>query len=122
MSGDAFGTWAVVEVMGHRRYAGYVTEQQVAGAGFVRVDVPEVADIPAHTRILGASAIFTIEPTSEAAARAAAEQIRDVPLELALERLEQRQLALNTGEDLVVEGDDGDDYAETFGDDAEQDD
>jgi len=37
-----FESWAIVEVMGHRQFAGYVSEQAIGGASFVRVDVPEV--------------------------------------------------------------------------------
>lgn len=32
--------WAILELMGHRRLAGYVSEQEIAGAAFIRVDVP----------------------------------------------------------------------------------
>ncbi len=35
----AFEGWAIVELMGHRRLAGFVTEQQIAGAGFLRLDI-----------------------------------------------------------------------------------
>jgi hypothetical protein len=58
--------WAVVEVMGHKRFAGFVTEQTVAGSAFVRVDVPEVQvdaggqTLPAFTKLLGASSIYAL--------------------------------------------------------------
>lgn len=39
---NGFDQWAIVDVMGHQRYAGRVTEETLAGAGFIRVDVPEV--------------------------------------------------------------------------------
>jgi hypothetical protein len=35
-----FEGWAILELMGHRKLAGFVREQQFAGAGMIRVDVP----------------------------------------------------------------------------------
>jgi hypothetical protein len=35
-----FGEWCVVELLGHRRLAGYVQEVQLAGTGFLRLDIP----------------------------------------------------------------------------------
>lgn len=39
-TGENFEGWAILELMGHRRLAGYLREQQVGGAAFVRIDVP----------------------------------------------------------------------------------
>ena len=36
----AFEQWAIVEIFGHQRIAGKVTEQTIGGCSFVRVDVP----------------------------------------------------------------------------------
>jgi hypothetical protein len=41
MAEQSFEGWAILELMGHRRLGGYVTEQQVGGVAFVRIDVPE---------------------------------------------------------------------------------
>ena len=41
---EKFECWAIVEVMGHSRYAGRVTEQAIGGCAFVRVDVPAVGE------------------------------------------------------------------------------
>lgn len=38
--GPAFESWAILELMGHRRLAGYVREITLAGAGMLRIDVP----------------------------------------------------------------------------------
>lgn len=69
-----FETWAIVEVMGHRQFAGFVSEQTIGGASFVRVDVPEIADgdetLPAFTKLLGAASIYAISPCTEETARA----------------------------------------------------
>lgn len=75
-----FESFAIVEVMGHSRYAGFVTEQAIGGASFVRVDVPAVGDIAAFTKLLGAGSIFAITPVSKETARAAAASYRATPV------------------------------------------
>lgn len=40
-SQPAFEGWAILELMGHRRLGGYVTEVELAGHGMLRLDVPE---------------------------------------------------------------------------------
>jgi hypothetical protein len=37
---SAFEGWAILELMGHRRLAGYVQEATIAGGAFIRLDVP----------------------------------------------------------------------------------
>ena len=72
---DAFTTHALVELFGHTRIAGLVTEQVIAGQGFVRVDVPETTRSPAFSRIFGPSAIYSMTPITEELARQLAESI-----------------------------------------------
>ena len=74
------GFWAIVEIMGHKRYAGYVSEQVVGGASFVRVDVPEQGDCHAFSKMFGAASIYCITPVSEDAARIAAGKLKEQPL------------------------------------------
>jgi hypothetical protein len=47
---DKFDSFAIVEVFGHQKFAGRVTEQAIGGASFVRVDVPKTRKHPAFTR------------------------------------------------------------------------
>lgn len=75
-----FDCWAVVEVMGHQRYAGRVSEQAIGGCAFVRVDVPAVEDRLAFTKLFGQGSIFCITPCSEAVARQQAAQCYDRPV------------------------------------------
>lgn len=93
---DAPAQWAILELMGHQRLAGRVTQQTFGGANLIRVDVPEVVTtgrryvagepqdvmdvIPAHTRSLGASSIYSINWCDEAAATIAAHSIRHQPI------------------------------------------
>lgn len=84
--------FAIVELMGHARIAGAISEQTFGGASFVRVDVPEVPassrgrgdgepKIAAHTRSFGASAIYSINWCDEETARIAAIDIRHQPMQ-----------------------------------------
>lgn len=76
---DRFEAWAIVEVMGHGKFAGYVSDQALGGASFVRVDVPAVDGQPAFTKFLGAASIFAITPCTEETAKRAARSFRSEP-------------------------------------------
>jgi hypothetical protein len=86
--------FAIVELFGHARIAGRISEQTFGGAALVRVDVPEVTytekpygqpehtvTIPAHTRSFGGAAIYSINWVDEAAAKLAAQSIRHRPVQ-----------------------------------------
>lgn len=68
-SEQKFEIWAIVEVMGHKRFAGYVTEQTFGSASMIRVDVPEIDDVPAFTKMFGVGSIYCITPCTEEAAK-----------------------------------------------------
>ena len=74
------GFWAIVEIMGHKRYAGYVGEQVIGGASFVRVDVPDQDGYKAFSKLFGAQSIYCITPVSEDAAKAAAGRLKEQPM------------------------------------------
>ena len=40
MATEAFGEWCILELFGHRRLGGYVTEQEIGGVSFIRIEVP----------------------------------------------------------------------------------
>lgn len=63
-----FQTWAILELMGHRRLAGLVSEQQIAGAAFLRLDIPADQGMRA-TQWYAPQAVYCITPTSEETAR-----------------------------------------------------
>ena len=95
-----FETWAVVEVMGHKRCAGFVTEQTISGAAFVRVDVPEVTELlPAFTKWLGAGSIYAITLCTEETAKAFAAKLQ----ERAFNTYEAPRLALREEEDSYMD-------------------
>lgn len=81
-----FEGWAILELMGHRRLAGYVREQEIAGAAFVRLDVPSSdpeADPDARlaTQFYSPSAVYCLTPTSETTARQVAMLATPTPVQ-----------------------------------------
>jgi hypothetical protein len=66
--------WAILELMGHRRLGGYVSEVSVAGSAMVRVDIPHPQKLgeTAATQFYAGHAIYAITPTTEEVARAIA--------------------------------------------------
>ncbi len=74
------GFWAIVEIMGHKRYAGYVSEYVLGGASFVRVDVPDQDGYKAFSKMFGAQSIYCITPVSEEAAKVAAGSLKEQPM------------------------------------------
>lgn len=76
----AFDEWVVIELFGRVRYAGRVSEQTIAGTGFVRLDVPAVDGRPAETHLYGPAAVYALHPTTEAVATAVAARCRPEPV------------------------------------------
>lgn len=77
---DKFESWGMLELFGHQRIAGRITEQTIGGCSFVRVDVPECEGIPAYTRMFGQGAIYALTITSEDVARRLAATMRARPV------------------------------------------
>lgn len=104
-----FDAWCLVELFGHARIAGKCTEENIAGANFLRVDVPETSTQPALTRFFGAAAIYAINPIDEHTARhmAAALQVKpidswnisEVMKKYQQQNLLEEELRASTGED-----------------------
>lgn len=84
MTESSFEAYCIVELFGHQRIAGKVTEQVVAGQSFVRVDVPVTKNHPEFTRMFGPGAIYSITPVSEEIAYRAAEAIYIEPITIYL--------------------------------------
>jgi hypothetical protein len=75
-------TWGIVEVMGHSRYAGRLSEDQRFGFPLLRVEVPAIEGAAAFEKHLGGASIFAITPCSEEVARAAAVRFAARPITL----------------------------------------
>jgi hypothetical protein len=77
---ETFSEWCIVELLGHRRLAGHVQEVQLAGAGFLRLDIPESGTDPARTQYVAPGSVYALHPVGEATARAAAANWRPEPV------------------------------------------
>ncbi|CAB3783096.1 hypothetical protein LMG28688_01578 [Paraburkholderia caffeinitolerans] len=86
MADQKFEQWALVELFGHQRIAGRVSELTIGGQSLVRVDIPECEatdDEPAlqaFTKAFGNGAIYAITFLDEAAARMYVRQLRIQPI------------------------------------------
>ena len=63
-----FSGWAILELMGHRRRAGFVEEVEIAGGKLLRIDIHGDAD-QVVTEFYGCSSIYSLRPVSEEVAR-----------------------------------------------------
>lgn len=107
-----FEGWAVIEIFGHTKDAGFVTTQYFGSACLFRIDVPELperevelkrpeyfeinrvwrtwpagtiakgAAMPARSKLIGPNSIFSLTPCTEEFARRAIEEIYPRPLVL----------------------------------------
>lgn len=77
-----FAGWAILELMGHRRLAGWVTETELAGQGVLRLDVPAGAGVADWTasQFYAPTALYCLTPTTEETARAVAAASRPEPV------------------------------------------
>ena len=94
---SSFSGWALVELFGHQREAGFVTTQYYGDKAMFQVDIPEIpereealarpvwidsklvpagsviskAAIPGRTRLINPGAVYAMNPATEEAVRAA---------------------------------------------------
>jgi hypothetical protein len=76
---DSFQGWAVVELMGHRKLAGRVTACEIAGKGFLRLDVPGPGGKDV-TQFYSPAAVYAITPATEELVRALAKRYQPEPV------------------------------------------
>lgn len=108
MTKEVFEAWAIVELFGHQKIAGKLTEQTIGGCNFIRVDVPAFEDSPAFTKLYTQGAIYGVTFVSEQIACAAAQSFRVAPVSV----YELRDLMGSQGKLLTapaLETDDDDD-------------
>lgn len=70
---SVFEGWCIVEQLGHKRLAGFVSEQVVGGTAFIRIDVPGSNGAPVATQFLSGQSIYAITPCTEDLARKVAQ-------------------------------------------------
>lgn len=77
---ERFEAWAIVELFGHQKIAGRVTEQSIGGCHFLRVDVPDVNGRPGFTKLYTQGAIYGVTFVDETVATMAAASMRLEPV------------------------------------------
>jgi len=101
-----FDGWAIVDVLGHQRYVGYVTTEAYGQAVLFRVDVPALdarerttkapeyvghryvpagtvvkeGEVQGYTKLIGSGSIYCITPCSKEAALKAVGEMQRRPL------------------------------------------
>jgi hypothetical protein len=103
------GQWAVVELLGHRRRAGYVTEVTVCGTAMLRITLPAAVwgGDPQAWEQYTAAAMYGMHPASEAEVRGAWE--RDMEARRRAQEWQASRAALLPGDDDPDEDLDDDD-------------
>jgi len=76
----SFEEWCLVELFGHQKIVGKVSEATMAGGAFLRVDVPAFNGQAAFTRFYGPGSIYSISPVSEQIARDLMATYRNEPV------------------------------------------
>ncbi len=84
MSEKPYEGWCILELLGHRRLAGYVTAVEVAGHGMLRLDVPDEPGPTGQeyvvTQFYSPNALYCLTPTTEEVARRVATGARPTPV------------------------------------------
>lgn len=117
-----FNGWAIVDVLGHQRYVGFVTTEAFGQAVLFRIDVPALEErervtkrpgyygdrylpegatvkegaVPGYTKLVGSGSIYTITPCTKEAALAAVEEMQQRPL-MSVQLPPESNLALPEG-------------------------
>ena len=96
--------WALIEIFGHTRLAGKISEESLGGSSLLRVDVPDENGGTKMTKFLGVASIFSITMTTEEIARKAAKSIDAAPISvyeltrIELESIRERAEAIHKRE------------------------
>lgn len=77
---EKFEAWGLLELFGHQRLAGKISDQTIGGVHFIRIDVPATGDVPAYTRFFTQGAIYGMTVTSEDVARRLAGNLLSKPV------------------------------------------
>lgn len=65
---ETFESWAIVELMGHRKRPGFAKEVEIAGGKMLRIDIP-VTGAESVTEYYGVASIYSIRPATEEVVR-----------------------------------------------------
>jgi len=77
---QGFEGFAVLELMGHRKLAGYVRQVEMFGSAMCRIDVPAIDGQAAATQFYSGGSIYCLTPCDEATALRIAGAYRPEPV------------------------------------------
>lgn len=77
---NSFDQWCVLSLMGHKRLAGKVSETNIAGHGFLRIDLPDKEGNIVNTEFYSPTSVYSIQPISKEVAIAVASQFSTPPV------------------------------------------
>jgi hypothetical protein len=77
---QGFKQWAILELMGHRRLAGEITDATIGGGAFLRIDIPGRDGKATSTQFYSPASVYCITPTTEEIARGVAVQSQPEPV------------------------------------------
>lgn len=83
---ESFRQWVLLELMGHRRVAGFLSEQEIAGQAFLRLDIPASDDSDdlkegTGTQYYSPNAVYSITPVDKTTAYLCAQQWVELPVQ-----------------------------------------
>ena len=79
MENTKFEEWAILELMGHRRLAGKITDAVIGGGAFLRIDIP-MDDDKWTSQYYSPQSVYCISPVSEERARMVAKNNQPAPV------------------------------------------
>lgn len=77
---EKFSGFVIIELMGHRRLAGFLTVDPPEMPGLLRIDIPAEGERPATTQYYATSAVYAITPTTETVAIRVARASQPAPV------------------------------------------
>ncbi len=82
MSDEPVDGWVILELFGHRRLAGYLSEVELAGSTFLRLTIPDADPTkpPRATQDYQPTAVYGITWTTEEVARKVAARSQPAPV------------------------------------------
>lgn len=78
---ETYEGWSILELMGHRKLGGYVKEQEIAGHGFLRIDIPGPDGTVVATQFYSPASVYAMTPTTEPIAKAMATRYQPEPVQ-----------------------------------------
>lgn len=95
---NTFGVWGILELMGHLKYGGFITEEQLFGTTVGRIDIPG-PNGTITTRYFGGSALNGLTPCTAEVAKAFAVKNQPRPVHLFQLELPETAVGRNFDDD-----------------------